>query len=87
MKQLKLNRERATIFAQELTTLFRENDMDDALNVLMGFTAALVDVASAVKKNTTSNGNDGTERLVLTWMKNMDKVSDLNFRKYIDVKK
>lgn len=84
-KELKLNKERASIYAEELTTLFRENEAEDALNVLMGFTTALVDVATEVKKNTHSNVEDATERLVLTWIKNMDKTSGLNFGKYIDI--
>lgn len=83
-KELKLNKERASIFAEELTTLFHDNNVEDALNILMGFTTALVDVATKVKKNTHSEVNDATEKLVLTWMKNMDKTSGLNFGKYID---
>lgn len=86
-KELTLNKERASIFAEELTTLFRENKVEDALNVLMGFTTALVDVATEVKKNTRSDVEDATEKLVLTWIKNMDKTSGLNFGKYIDVHK
>lgn len=84
-KALTIDKEKASIYAEELTTLFRENEADDALNVLMGFTTALVDVATDVKKNTHSNVEDATERLVLTWIKKMDKKSGLNFGKYIDV--
>lgn len=84
-KELTLDKEKASIYAEELTTLFRENETEDALNILMGFTTALVDVATEVKKNTHSEVNDATEKLVLTWIKNMDKSSGLNFGKYIDV--
>lgn len=84
---LTIDKEKASIYAEELTTLFRENDVEDALNILMGFTTALVDVATQVKKNTHSDVNDATERLVLTWIKNMDKTSGMNFGKYIDVHK
>ena len=85
MKELTIDKEKASIYAEELTTLFRENDVEDALNILMGFTTALVDVATQVKKNTHGNVEDATERLVLTWIKNMDKGSGLNFGKYIDI--
>ena len=84
-KELTIDKEKASIYAEELTTLFRENDVEDALNILMGFTTALVDVATQVKKNTHSDVEDATERLVLTWIKNMDKTSGLNFGKYIDI--
>jgi len=84
---LTIDKEKAFIYAEELTTLFRENEVEDALNILMGFTTALVDVATEVKKNTHSDVEDATERLVLTWIKNMDKASGLNFGKYIDVNK
>lgn len=86
-KELIIDKEKASIYAEELTTLFRENDVEDALNILMGFTTALVDVATQVKKNTHSAVEDATERLVLTWIKNMDKTSGLNFGEYIDVQK
>ena len=86
-KELTIDKEKASIYAEELTTLFRENEVEDALNILMGFTTALVDVATEVKKNTSSNVEDGLEMLVLTWIKNMDKTSGLNFGKYIDVHK
>lgn len=84
-KELTIDKEKASIYAEELTTLFRENDVEDALNILMGFTTALVDVTTVVKKNTHSDVEDATERLVLTWIKNMDKASGLNFGKYIDI--
>ena len=84
---LTIDKEKASIYAEELTTLFRENDVEDALNILMGFTTALVDVATQVKKNTHSDVEDATERLVLTWIKNVDKASGLNFGKYINVNK
>lgn len=86
-KELTIDKEKASIYAEELTTLFHDNKVEDALNILMGFTTALVNVAAEVKKNTHSDTNDATERLVLTWMKNMDKGSGLNFGKYIDVHK
>lgn len=85
IEKLILDKEKASIYAEELTTLFHDNHIEDALNILMGFTAALVDVATQVKKNTHGNVEDGTERLVLTWIKNMDKGSGLNFGKYIDI--
>lgn len=86
-KELTIDKEKASIYAEELTTLFHDNKVEDALNILMGFTTALVNVAAEVKKNTHSDTNDATERLVLTWMKNMDKTSGLNFVKYIDIHK
>ena len=82
---LTIDKEKASIYAEELTTLFHDNHIEDALNILMGFTTALVDVATQVKKNTHSNVEDATERLVLTWIKKMDKKSGLNFGKYIDI--
>ena len=85
IEKLVLDKEKASIYAEELTTLFHDNHIEDALNILMGFTAALVDVATQVKKNTHSNVEDATERLVLKWIKNMDKGSGLNFGKYIDI--
>ena len=87
MTKIKLTRdkEKASIYAEEITTLFHENKVEDALNILMGFTTALVDVATEVKKNTHSEVNDATEKLVLTWIKNMDKTSGLNFGEYIDI--
>ena len=84
---LTIDKEKASIYAEELTTLFRENEAEDALNILMGFTTALVDVATQVKKNTHSDIEDATERLILTWIKNMDKASGLKFGKYINVNK
>lgn len=86
-KELTLNKERASIFAEELTTLFNENKVEDALNILLGFTTALVKVVAEAKKNTHGYVEDATEKLVLTWMKNMDKTSGLNFVKYIDIHK
>ena len=82
---LTIDKEKASIYAEELTTLFHDNHIEDALNILMGFTTALVDVATQVKKNTHSDVENATERLVLTWIKNMDKTSGLNFGKYIDI--
>ena len=87
IKALTIDKEKASIYAEELTTLFHDNKAEDTLNILMGFTTALVDVATEVKKNTHSDVEDATERLVLTWTKNMDKSSGLNFGKYIDVHK
>jgi hypothetical protein len=86
-KELTIDKEKAYIYAEELTTLFHENKVEDTLNILMGFTTALVKVAAEVKKNTHGYVDDATERIVLTWIKNMDKASGLNFGKYIDVHK
>lgn len=86
-KELTIDEEKASIYAEELTTLFRENEAEDALNILLGFTTALVKVVAEAKKNTHGYVEDATEKLVLTWIKNMDKVSGLNFGKYIDVHK
>ena len=85
IEKLILDKEKASIYAEELKVLFYDNHIEDALNILMGFTAALVDVATQVKKNTHGNVEDATERLVLTWIKEMDKASGLNFGKYIDI--
>lgn len=87
IKALTIDKEKASIYAEELTTLFHDNKIEDTLNILMGFTTALVNVATEVKKNTHSEVNDATEKLVLTWIKNMDKTSGLKFGKYIDVHK
>lgn len=87
IKALTIDKEKASIYAEELTTLFHDNKVEDTLNILMGFTTALVNVATEVKKNTHSEVNDATEKLVLTWIKNMDKTSGLKFGKYIDVHK
>lgn len=86
-KELTIDKEKASIYAEELTTLFRENEAEDALNILLGFTTALVKVVAEAKKNIRSDVDDATEKLVLTWIKNMDKASGLNFGKYIDVHK
>lgn len=86
-KELTIDKRKALIYMQELITLFREIDMEEMLTVLNAFTCAMVDVAAKVKENTHSDTNDATERLVLTWIKNMDKASGLNFEKYIDVHK
>ena len=86
-KALTIDKEKASIYAEELTTLFRDNEAEDALNILLGFTTALVKVVAEAKKNIRSDVDDATEKLVLTWIKNMDKASGLNFGKYIDVHK
>jgi len=86
-KELTIDKEKASIYAEELTTLFRENEAEDTLNILLGFTTALVKVVAEAKKNIRSDVDDATEKLVLTWIKNMDKASGLNFGKYIDVHK
>lgn len=86
-KELTIDKEKALIYMQELTTLFREIDVEETLTVLNAFTCAMVNVAAEVKEHTHSDTNDATERLVLTWIRNMDKESGLNFGKYIDVYK
>lgn len=86
-KELTIDKRKALIYMQELTTLFCEIDVEETLTVLNAFTCAMVNVAAEVKENTHSDTNDATERLVLTWIKNMDKASGLNFGKYIDVYK
>lgn len=86
-KELTIDKRKALIYMQELTTLFREIDVEETLTVLNAFTCAMVNVAAKVKENTHSDTNDATERLVLTWIKNMDKASGLNLGKYIDVYK
>lgn len=63
---------------QELTTLFREINVEETLTVLNAFTCAMVNVAAEIKENTHSDTNDATERLILTWINNMDKASGLN---------
>lgn len=86
-KELTIDKEKALIYMQELITLFREIDMEETLTVLNAFTCAMVHVAAEVKENTHSETQDATERLILTWIMNMDKASGLNFGKYIDVQK
>ena len=86
-KELTIDKEKALIYMQELTTLFHEIDVEEALTVLNAFTCAMVHVAAEVKENTHSDTEDATERLILTWIKNMDKTSGLNFGKYINVNK
>ena len=86
-KELTIDKRKALIYMQELITLFHEIDNEEMLTVLNAFTCAMVHVAAEVKENTHSDTNDATERLVLTWIKNMDKTSGLNFGKYIDVNK
>lgn len=82
-KELTIDKEKALIYMQELITLFREIDSEEALTVLNAFTCAMVHVAAEVKENAHSETNDATERLILTWIMNMDKASGLNFEEYV----
>lgn len=84
-KELTIDKEKALIYMQELITLFREIDSEEALTVLNAFTCAMVHVAAEVKENTHSETKDATERLILTWIMNMDKSSGLNFSFYINI--
>lgn len=83
-KELTIDKRKALIYMQELITLFREIDKEETLTVLNAFTCAMVHVAVEVKENTHSETQDATEKLILTWIKNMDKASGLNFGKYFD---
>ena len=42
-------------------------------------------LTNQVKENTTCEEEDATEKLILTWLSNMDKKSNLNFSKYISI--
>lgn len=81
-KELTVDKEKALIYMQELIALFHQIDIEEMLTVLNAFTCAMVHVAAVVKENAHSEEKDATERLVLTWMMNMDAKSGMNFRKY-----
>ena len=82
---LTIDKERANIYSQELTVLFREVQGEELMTVLNAYTMALVNFATEVKRLTHSDTHDATEILVLTWLRNTDKVSGMNFSKYINL--
>jgi len=82
---LTIDKEKAIIYAQELTVLFQEITAGELLTVACAYTMALANLTNQVKENTTCEEEDATEKLILTWLSNMDKKSNLNFSKYISI--
>lgn len=82
---LTIDKEKAIIYAQELAVLFQEITAGELLTVACAYTMALANITSQVKDNTSYEEEDATEKLILTWLSNMDKKSNLNFSKYISI--
>ena len=82
-KILTIDKEKAEIYSQELAVLFKEVQGEELITVLDAYTMAMVNFAAEVKSRTESETEDATEKLVLMWIKNTDKVTGLNFSKFI----
>ena len=81
--ELIVDKEKSVIYAQELAVLFQEITAEELLTVACAYTMALANIVTQVKNNTICEDKDATEKLILTWLSNMDKKSNLNFSKYI----
>ena len=82
-ESLEIDVKEAKEIALRMIQEFNDIPIGKSLTVLNAMTCAMILMAKEISKNVETNADDGVERMVLQWMKNMDKHIKLNFSRYI----